>query len=549
MRKIILLILLSFSVQSQTLIKPKQIAGDVAGSILTTTGTGVPTWTNTIPSSAIPTLSAYVPYTGATTSVNLGANSLSVGATSTVQSLYVPSTATVNGAFLVNSTIQITDGSQGFGKVLTSDANGLATWSTVSAGGSYVPYSGATGSVNLNDQDLGNVNTLVINRATGTNTIPLLVTDANCGGCQVDSESGIVLAKVSDDRAVNIHGFVNANAIQKTGTISSTSHNSYKDNSSFSGANAFGHHSSFENNFQFGGSATLGDAFGWYDKFNPSSGTTTNRIGFYCENAIGAGVLTNQYGIYIPSLTKGVNNYAIYVAASTPSHFKGNIQFSSGSGSAGAKTPTVGFYHGSANGQIISYFQSQWNGTNDKISFYNAKYSLAAWKEAFYIKGATTSNNLSDTVVVNSTNFKTFSGANYLGTSSTSSTQITGSLTVSQTFSAALTSSVNGLQLVSGGYSVTTKGINTTAGDAATINSPIGRFRKDNSGTTFVLTNSQITANSIITLQVVTAGLTGGKFLTVQAGAGTATITFEDITTGVAAAPSADMDVNFIIMN
>lgn len=122
-------------------------------------------------------------------------------------------------------------------------------------------------------------------------------------------------------------------------------------------------------------------------------------------------------------------------------------------------------------------------------------------------------------------------------------------LDLAGTFSASSTSSLSGLQLVSGGYSVTAKVINTTSGDAATINSPVGRFRKDNSGTVFTLTNNQITANSIIVLQRITAGLTGGTEMTVQAGAGSATITFEVSATGAATAPSADMDVNFIIMN
>lgn len=52
--------------------------------------------------------STYVPYTGATGSVNLGANSFSVGAQSTLNTLYVPNTATVNGAFLANSTATVT---------------------------------------------------------------------------------------------------------------------------------------------------------------------------------------------------------------------------------------------------------------------------------------------------------------------------------------------------------------------------------------------------------------------------------------------------------
>lgn len=89
--------------------------------------------------------------------------------------------------------------------------------------------------------------------------------------------------------------------------------------------------------------------------------------------------------------------------------------------------------------------------------------------------------------------------------------------------------------------------INTTAGDAATINYLRGRFRKDASGSTFTLTSKYITANSIILVSLVTAGITTGYQISVQAGAGSATITFE--TAGVAAAPSANCDVNFHILN
>jgi hypothetical protein len=95
--------------------------------------------------------------------------------------------------------------------------------------------------------------------------------------------------------------------------------------------------------------------------------------------------------------------------------------------------------------------------------------------------------------------------------------------------------------------SITTKAINTSAGDGATIDSPTGRFRKDTSGSSFTLTNNTITANSIIILSLVTTGITTGNQLSVQAGVGSATITFE--TSGVGAAPSANCDVNFWVIN
>lgn len=101
--------------------------------------------------------------------------------------------------------------------------------------------------------------------------------------------------------------------------------------------------------------------------------------------------------------------------------------------------------------------------------------------------------------------------------------------------------------ILSEGLAITSKTINTTAGDSATVNSVAGRFRKDTSGTTFTLTNSYITANSIIILTNTTAGITTGNQLSVVAGSGSAVITFE--TDGVAAAPSANMDINFWVIN
>ncbi|MSQ79980.1 MAG: hypothetical protein EXR21_10005 [Flavobacteriaceae bacterium] len=99
-----------------------------------------------------------------------------------------------------------------------------------------------------------------------------------------------------------------------------------------------------------------------------------------------------------------------------------------------------------------------------------------------------------------------------------------------------------------GDFVIGTKAINTTSSDSATINSPTGRFRKDTTGITFTLTNSYITANSIVILQYVTANLTAGNCATVQAGAGSATITFQSAG-GLGEAPNIDADVNFWVVN
>jgi len=83
MKKIILLILISFAAQSQTLVKTKQIGDGLGtGSVVVSGGTnGSLTYSTTTSLPFIPTssVSAFVPYSGATTSVNLGAQSFSVG--------------------------------------------------------------------------------------------------------------------------------------------------------------------------------------------------------------------------------------------------------------------------------------------------------------------------------------------------------------------------------------------------------------------------------------------------------------------------------------
>jgi hypothetical protein len=61
MKKIILLILIPFLTQSQTLLKLKQLENATAGSVITTTGSGTPTWTNSLPIGVIPNLPAYQP--------------------------------------------------------------------------------------------------------------------------------------------------------------------------------------------------------------------------------------------------------------------------------------------------------------------------------------------------------------------------------------------------------------------------------------------------------------------------------------------------------
>ncbi len=84
--------------------------------------------------------------------------------------------------------------------------------------------------------------------------------------------------------------------------------------------------------------------------------------------------------------------------------------------------------------------------------------------------------------------------------------------------------------------------IDTTAGDAATINKAHGRFRKDATGASFVLTNDRITANSTVIPIMVSTTATCTRVLTTVPAAGSCTFTFD------AAPTSANVDVMFAVL-
>ncbi len=97
-----------------------------------------------------------------------GSNEIVIGTSATGNG---SNTTTIGGTDIylkgnvhVNNALKISGGTPGVGKVLTSDANGLASWTTPVSGG--VPYTGATGAVNLNNQTLVNINNAAIGTAT-----------------------------------------------------------------------------------------------------------------------------------------------------------------------------------------------------------------------------------------------------------------------------------------------------------------------------------------------------------------------------------------------
>lgn len=77
-------------------------------------------------------------------------------------------------------------------------------------------------------------------------------------------------------------------------------------------------------------SGTVGSLTGFGSILVNDGGNATNMYGFLAYDPTGTGTVTNNYGLYVNSLTKGTNNYAVYTAGSTPSYFGGAITANAG---------------------------------------------------------------------------------------------------------------------------------------------------------------------------------------------------------------------------
>ncbi len=253
-----------------------------------------------------------------------------------------------------------------------------------------------------------------------------------------------------------------------------------------------------------------------------AAGTITNLYHFgNAANSTYSGTITNEYGFYLKALG-GTNKWGVYIAgANDKSYFAGNVGI-------GTNTVTYPFIL-SKDGVVVT---GNWVNTGQFINSAGTKGINIGYSSAENM-GLFASTGVSSGLVFWSHNGTAFGERFRIHTN--------GFIGINNT-SPATALDVTGV-ITSTGLNFSNKSINTTAGDAATINGSAGRFRKDVTGTTFTLTNSLITANSIIMATAANASIDlTGFYWTVSAGSGTATIEFN-------AAPTGNFDMNFLVIN
>jgi hypothetical protein len=126
--------------------------------------------------------------------------------------------------------------------------------------------------------------------------------------------------------AGNAHGYDDNTTFAQTG--GSAAYASFDARGQMTGANALDHYAGFQSDPTFSMSTTLARNYCFVSLPTITDGVLTDRYGAYIYDVSKSGdaVVTNNYAIYIASLTAGATlNYAIYTAGSTASYFGGTV--------------------------------------------------------------------------------------------------------------------------------------------------------------------------------------------------------------------------------
>ncbi len=179
----------------------------------------------------------------------------------------------------------------------------------------------------------------------------------NASSSESESPSGVLFntALTANDTTSSLRGLLVLYSLDGTGThsASSASRSAAIDSSfTFNGGGTLTNVSGVRSMLQNTNTGTVTNARVNYSTATASAGTFTNLSHYYvaAPTLTGAGAITNQYGLYLESLTGATNNWAIYSAGTTGSSLGGFLDL------RGRTAPTV-----SASGEFRAYSDTSGN--------------------------------------------------------------------------------------------------------------------------------------------------------------------------------------------
>jgi len=133
----------------------------------------------------------------------------------------------------------------------------------------------------------------------------------------------LVSRNVGTDVTGNGHAFSDSSDINRPGTIG---YNSFDARITYSGAYDYDHLCGFQFAPVLTQSGIMANLYGFAAIATYNGGVLTNNYGFYVIDPAGTGVITNNYGLYVGALSRGTNNWALYLAGTAnKSYIAGNL--------------------------------------------------------------------------------------------------------------------------------------------------------------------------------------------------------------------------------
>jgi len=136
-------------------------------------------------------------------------------------------------------------------------------------------------------------------------------------------DAQILLSRLVDDSiGGNGHGFSDSSNISRTGGIG---YNSFDGRVTFTGTTNFDHYVPFQASPTLSFTGTMSNLYGFFSSPIINSGAiVTDNYGLYVQDPSGSGTISgNNYGLYIASLSKGTNQYGVYVDGTAKNYFGG----------------------------------------------------------------------------------------------------------------------------------------------------------------------------------------------------------------------------------
>jgi uncharacterized protein (TIGR02145 family) len=359
---------------------------------------------------------AYVTPTTLNTAINslVDAGTLS-GTTlnSTVTGSSLTSVGTITSGVWSGSAIAVANGGTGLtsagtnGQILTATGSGTLTWTTMTGGGSVVPYTGATGAVDLGAYDL-TVNGLTVGRGTGSlssNTAigsSVLLRNTTGTSNTASGYNTLVNNTTGSNNTVNGSGALFNNTLGNSNTA--IGYNVLGSNTTGNSNTAIGESALYSNTT--GNSNTANGAFSLYRNTNGCCNTANGFYSLYSNTTGTQNTANGFYSLYSNTTgsTNTANGYYSLRLNTIGNYNTANGYYSLYSNTTGSSNTAIGY----------SSLTTNTTGSNNTAIGYNA---------------GVASNNLTNATAIGNGAIVTASNTIQLGNTNVTNVNTSGTLT------------------------------------------------------------------------------------------------------------------------